>query len=51
VTQGKTNAEIGMILGVSPATVKKHLLHVYEKLGVETRMAAAAFAMGWRSEG
>ena len=29
-------------LGASPATVKKHLEHVYEKLGVETRTAAAA---------
>jgi DNA-binding CsgD family transcriptional regulator len=36
VVQGKTNVEIGCILGVSPATVKKHLVHVYEKLGVET---------------
>jgi ATP/maltotriose-dependent transcriptional regulator MalT len=40
-----------MILGVSPTTVKKHLIHVYEKLEVETRTAAAALAMGWRSGG
>ncbi|MEX8522906.1 MAG: helix-turn-helix transcriptional regulator, partial [Leptothrix ochracea] len=32
-------------LGSSPATVKKHLEHVYEKLGVETRNAAAAVAL------
>ena len=28
-----------------PATVKKHLERIYEKLGVETRTAAAAMAM------
>jgi DNA-binding CsgD family transcriptional regulator len=32
-------------VGASPATVKKHLEHVYEKLGVETRNAAAALAV------
>ncbi len=37
--------DIGDILGSSPATVKKHLERVYEKLGVETRTAAAAVAM------
>ena len=46
VGKGKTNKDIGDILGSSPATVKKHLEHIYEKLGVETRTAAAALAMG-----
>jgi CheY-like chemotaxis protein/DNA-binding CsgD family transcriptional regulator len=45
VTKGKTNRDIGDILGSSPATVKKHLEHIYEKLGVETRTAAANLAM------
>ena len=45
VAKGKTNRDIGDILGSSPATVKKHLEHVYEKLGVETRTAAANLAM------
>jgi DNA-binding CsgD family transcriptional regulator/CheY-like chemotaxis protein len=45
VMRGKTNRDIGEILGASPATVKKHLEHVYEKLGVETRNAAAALAV------
>jgi len=44
-TKGKTNRDIGDILGSSPATVKKHLEHVFEKLGVETRNAAAALAV------
>lgn len=51
VTQGKTNIEIGCILSMSPATVKKHLEHIFEKLGVETRTAAATLALGWRSDG
>jgi DNA-binding CsgD family transcriptional regulator len=44
VAHGKTNMEIGTILDVSPRTVQKHLEHIYRKLGVETRMAAAARA-------
>lgn len=45
VIKGKTNRDIGDILGTSPRTVHKHLEHVFEKLGVETRTAAAALAM------
>jgi DNA-binding NarL/FixJ family response regulator len=45
VAKGKTNRDIGDILGMSPRTVNKHLEHIYEKLGVETRTAAAALAM------
>lgn len=43
--KGKTNRDIGDILGTSPRTVNKHLEHVFTKLGVETRTAAAALAM------
>lgn len=42
--KGKTSRDIGDILGTSPRTVNKHLEHVYIKLGVETRTAAAALA-------
>lgn len=45
VAKGKINRDIGDILGMSSATVKKHLEHVFEKLGVETRTAAAGLAM------
>jgi len=41
VSEGKTNAEVGAQLRISAATVKKHLEHVYEKLGVSGRTAAA----------
>ena len=45
VVQGKTNRDIGEILGTSPRTVHKHLEHVFGKLGVETRTAAAGLAV------
>ena len=41
--KGKTNRDIGDILGTSPRTVNKHLEHVFTKLGVETRTAAASY--------
>ncbi len=44
VTLGKTSKDIGDILGSSPRTVNKHLEHIFEKLGVETRTAAANMA-------
>lgn len=45
VVRGKTNRDIGDILGSSPATVKKQLEHIFPKLGVETRTAAAGLAL------
>ena len=45
LAKGKTNRDIADILGMSPATVKKHLERVYVKLGVETRTAAASVAL------
>ena len=44
LAKGKTNRDISEILSMSPRTVNKHLEHVFEKLGVETRSAAAALA-------
>jgi DNA-binding NarL/FixJ family response regulator len=43
--QGKTNVEIGTILGMSDLTVKQHLGHVFDKLGVEGRNAATLRAL------
>jgi DNA-binding NarL/FixJ family response regulator len=45
VAQGKTNSDIGTILGISESTVKKHLLEIFIKLGVETRSAATLRAL------
>lgn len=49
VALGQTNAEIALALSVSPGTVKRHLEHVYAKLDVHTRTAAAAAA--WAASG
>jgi len=43
LARGKSNAQIGEILGISASTVSKHLEHIYPKLGVENRTAAASF--------
>lgn len=45
VAQGKTNPEIGAILGISPRTVHKHMGRIYTRLGVENRHAAMALVM------
>lgn len=45
ISRGKANREISEILGISPRTVNKHLEQVFEKLGVENRASAAAFAV------
>lgn len=41
VADGRTNLQIAVRLSRSPRTVQKHLEHVYDKLGVRTRTAAA----------
>lgn len=45
ISRGKTNKEVGMILGSSPRTINKHLEHIFEKLGVVTRAAAVSMAL------
>jgi DNA-binding NarL/FixJ family response regulator len=45
VAQGKSNFEASVILNISAATVKKHLEHIYEKLGVEGRNTASLRAL------
>jgi DNA-binding CsgD family transcriptional regulator len=45
-TSGRTNGEIAEALVVSAHTVKKHLEHVYAKLGVHTRTELASLARG-----
>lgn len=44
IAQGKTNYEIGLILGACTGTVSKHVEHILTKLRVENRTAAAAVA-------
>jgi DNA-binding NarL/FixJ family response regulator len=45
LAQGKTNADIATILGITESTVKKHVQEIFEKLGIETRGAATVRAL------
>lgn len=45
VAQGKSNPEISSILGTAENTVKKHLQHIFEKIGVDNRNAATLSAL------
>lgn len=45
VAQGKSNADVAAILGMSEKTVKQHLGSIFAKLGVENRNAAALQAI------
>jgi DNA-binding CsgD family transcriptional regulator len=44
LARGGTNADVAAALFISPQTVRKHLENIFEKLGVRTRTAAAAYA-------
>ncbi|MGW7126110.1 response regulator transcription factor, partial [Streptomyces sp. NPDC054901] len=44
VADGLSNQQISKRLFLSQATVKSHLVHVYAKLGVDSRTAAVAAA-------
>lgn len=46
MSQGKSNEEIAIILGISVHTVKNHLDKIFRKLGVENRYAAAVAVQG-----
>jgi HD-GYP domain-containing protein (c-di-GMP phosphodiesterase class II) len=41
LVRGKTNKEIGEVLGISPRTVQIHVAHIFDKLGVHSRSGAA----------
>jgi HD-GYP domain-containing protein (c-di-GMP phosphodiesterase class II) len=45
VARGLTNKEVAAALEISVKTAGHHLEHIYDKLGVTTRAAAALFAM------
>ena len=44
VAQGKTNPEIGIILGASPRTIDKHMERIFERLSVENRASLTLVA-------
>lgn len=45
VAQGRSNPEIARELFIGEATVKTHLLHVFDKLGVDDRTRAVTVAL------
>ncbi len=45
IAQGKSNPDIATILGANVRTVHKHVEHIFQKLGVETRNAATLTAI------
>jgi DNA-binding CsgD family transcriptional regulator len=45
ISQGKSNYDIGVILGAKTGTVCKHVEHILAKLNVENRTAAAVIAL------
>jgi DNA-binding CsgD family transcriptional regulator len=49
VADGKSSTDVASILGSGRRTIEKHLEHIYQKLGVETRTAAAARAFSLMS--
>jgi DNA-binding NarL/FixJ family response regulator len=46
IAEGKGNGEIAIILGTSLRTVEKHVERIFDKLGVDSRVAAAVAALG-----
>lgn len=52
LVNGKTNQEIGLLLGISEKTIEKHLDGIFVKLGVSSRVEAAVYATreGWFGE-
>ncbi len=45
IVEGKTNGDIGRILGISHRTVEKHCESIFRKLGIENRYAAIVCAL------
>src|ERR1041385_902365 len=45
IAQGKSNSDIGTILGCAENTVKVHIARIFEKLGVENRNSATVRAL------
>jgi len=45
VSRARTNKEIAVVLGISPATVKRHLENILRKLQLRNRVEAAIYAL------
>jgi len=45
IAQSRTNREIAVMLGISPATVKRHVENIFRKLGFRNRVEAAIYGL------
>ena len=45
VSQGRSTRDVAELLVLSPKTVDHHIQHIYDKIGVSTRVGATLFAM------
>ena len=45
VIRGLSNRQMAEVLFVSPKTVDHHIQHIYDKIGVSTRVGATLFAL------
>jgi DNA-binding CsgD family transcriptional regulator len=45
ISRGKSNHDIGIILGAKTGTICKHVEHIFSKLNVENRTSAAVVAL------
>jgi two-component system nitrate/nitrite response regulator NarL len=43
--EGSSNKDIGQQFGLSQQTVKNHLSHIFDKLGVSNRLELALYAV------
>jgi DNA-binding CsgD family transcriptional regulator len=48
ISEGKSNRDIGIILGAKTGTICKHVEHIFSKLNVENRTSAALVALETR---
>ena len=51
VSEGHSNREVAKKLGLSEHTVSNYLFHVYEKLGISTRVELVLYALNQKSKG
>jgi two-component system, NarL family, nitrate/nitrite response regulator NarL len=51
IVQGTTNRDISAQLGLSEQTVKNHISHIFDKVGVSSRLELALFALHHKVSG